>query len=423
MNKRLESKLNNLSIEDNKIDFFDLRDYLFTNKDYRTKGQLSMAIDFLSNKGVVIINVPDGDLVNVIRKKVDIKKNESEDIVDLEKDDDVDLSSDLDLFMGSEIEEEEEEVIEESSKNRYFNTNTTAFSLYLKDISNQDKQLLSSEQEIDLFTKLQQGDESIKDFLIESNLKLVVSIAKYYLKANSTMDLEDIVQEGNIGLMKAIDKFDPSLGYRFSTYATWWIKQSISRALSDQGRTIRLPVHLVDQALVFNKVHDILFYQSDGKEPTYEEIAKYANENGYNRKSKNSDGVRPPLTASDVEFYMHNYNSSPVSIDMKIGEDEDSCLIDFIEDTISESPWHYTEKKALRESLVKAMHKVLKEKEIKVIILRFGLDSHEPRTLQEVGEIIGVTRERIRQIEEKAKRKLRRVPELEGVILRRQHGV
>ena len=423
MNKRLESKLNNLSIEDNKIDFFDLRDYLFTNKDYRTKGQLSMAIDFLSNKGVVIINVPDGDLFNAIRKKVDIKKNESEDIVDLEKDDDVDLSSDLDLFMSSEIEEEEEEVIDESSKNRYFNTNTTAFSLYLKDISNQDKQLLSGEQEIDLFTKLQQGDESIKDFLIESNLKLVVSIAKYYLKANSTMDLEDIVQEGNIGLMKAIDKFDPSLRYRFSTYATWWIKQSISRALSDQGRTIRLPVHLVDQALVLNKVYDILFYQSDGKEPTYEEIAKYANENGYNRKSKKSGGVRLPLTASDVEFCMGNYNSCPVSIDMKIGEDEDSCLRDFIEDTISESPWHYTEKKALRESLVKAMRKVLTEREIKVIILRFGLDSNEPRTLQEVGEIIGVTRERIRQIEEKAKRKLRRVPELEGVILRRQHGV
>ena len=419
MNKRLESKLNNLSIEDNKIDFFDLRDYLFTNKDYRTKGQLSMAIDFLSNKGVVIINVPDGDLVNAIHKKVDIKKNESEDIVDLEKDDDVDLLSDLDLFMSSEIEEEEKEVIEESSKNRYFSTNTTTFSLYLKDISNQDIQLLSSEQEIDLFTKLQQGDESVKDFLIESNLKLVVSIAKHYLKANSTMDLEDIVQEGNIGLMKAIDKFDPSLGYRFSTYATWWIKQSISRALSDQGRTIRLPVHLVDQALVLNKVYDILFYQSDGKEPTHEEIAKYANENGYNRKSKNSDGVKLPLTASDVEFCMHNYNSYPVSIDMKIGEDEDSCLIDFIEDTISESPWHHTEKKALRESLVKAMYKVLNEREIKVIILRFGLDSNEPRTLQEVGEIIGVSRERIRQIEEKAKRKLRRVPELEGVILRR----
>ncbi len=116
---------------------------------------------------------------------------------------------------------------------------------------------------------------------------------------------------------------------------------------------------------------------------------------------------------------MNNYNTSPVSLDMKIGEDEESCLGDFIEDTISESPWHYTEKKALRESLVKAMHKVLTEREIKVIILRFGLDGGEPRTLQEVGDIIGVTRERIRQIEEKAKIKLRRVPELEGVILRR----
>ena len=415
MNKRLESKLNNLFIKDNTIDFFDLRDYLFTNKDYRTNGQLSVAIDFLSNKGVAIANVPDGDLVNAIRKKAEIKKNENEDIVDLESDD-IDLSSDLDLFMSNEIEEETE-TADESSKNRYFDANAGAFSLYLRDITNQDRQILSGEQEIELFTKLRQGDDSIKDFLIESNLKLVISITKYYLRTtNSTMDLEDIIQEGNMGLMTAIDKFDPSLGYKFSTYAIWWIKQFISRALSNQGRTIRLPVHLVEQALVLNKVHDILFYQSNGKEPTYEEIAKYANENGYNRKSKNSDGVRLPLTPRNVELCMNNYNSSPVSLDMPIGEYEDSCLGDFIEDTISESPWHRTEKTALRDGLVRAMLKVLTEREIKVIILRFGLDRGEPRTLQEVGEIIGVTRERIRQIEIKATRKLRRVQELQGVL-------
>ena len=415
MNKRLESKLNNLFIKDNTIDFFDLRDYLFTNKDYRTNGQLSVAIDFLSNKGVAIANVPDGDLVNAIRKKAEIKKNENEDIVDLESDD-IDLSSDLDLFMSNEIEEETE-TVDESSKNRYFDANAGAFSLYLRDITNQDRQILSGEQEIELFTKLRQGDDSIKDFLIESNLKLVISITKYYLRTtNSTMDLEDIIQEGNMGLMTAIDKFDPSLGYKFSTYAIWWIKQFISRALSNQGRTIRLPVHLVEQALVLNKVHDILFYQSNGKEPTYEEIAKYANENGYNRKSKNSDGVRLPLTPRNVELCMNNYNSSPVSLDMPIGEYEDSCLGDFIEDTISESPWHRTEKTALRDGLVRAMCKVLTEREIKVIILRFGLDRGEPRTLQEVGEIIGVTRERIRQIEIKATRKLRRVQELQGVL-------
>jgi len=415
MNKRLESKLNNLFIKDDTIDFFDLRDYLFTNKDYRTNGQLSMAIDFLSDKGVDITNVPNGDLVNAIRKKAEIKKNENEDIIDLESDD-IDLSSDLDLFMSNEIEEEETETIDEASKNRHFGANAGAFSLYLKDINNQDRQILSSEQEIELFTKLRQGDDSVKDFLIESNLKLVVSITKHYLRTNSTMDLEDIIQEGNIGLMKAIDKFDPSLGYKFSTYAIWWIKQFISRALSNQGRTIRLPVHLVEQALVLNKVHDILFYQSNGKEPTYEEIAKYANENGYNRKSKNSDGVRLPLTTQDVELCMNNYNSSPVSINMPIGEYEDSCLGDFIEDTISESPWHLTEKNVLQDSLVRAMRKVLTEREIEVIILRFGLYRGEPRTLQEVGEIIGVTRERIRQIEIKATRKLRRVQELQGVL-------
>jgi len=415
MNKRLESKLNNLFIKDDTIDFFDLRDYLFTNKDYRTNGQLSMAIDFLSDKGVDIINVPNGDLVNARRKKAEIKKNENEDIIDLESDD-IDLSSDLDLFMSNEIEEEETETIDEASKNRHFGANAGAFSLYLKDINNQDRQILSSEQEIELFTKLRQGDDSVKDFLIESNLKLVVSITKHYLRTNSTMDLEDIIQEGNIGLMKAIDKFDPSLGYKFSTYAIWWIKQFISRALSNQGRTIRLPVHLVEQALVLNKVHDILFYQSNGKEPTYEEIAKYANENGYNRKSKNSDGVRLPLTTQDVELCMNNYNSSPVSINMPIGEYEDSCLGDFIEDTISESPWHLTEKNVLQDSLVRAMRKVLTEREIEVIILRFGLYRGEPRTLQEVGDIIGVTRERIRQIEIKATRKLRRVQELQGVL-------
>lgn len=412
MNKRLESKLNNLFIKDDTIDFFDLRDYLFTNKDYRTNGQLSMAIDFLSDKGVAIVNVPDGDLVNAIRKKAEIKKNENEDIIDLESDD-IDLSSDLDLFMSNEIEEEETETVDEASKNRQFGANAGAFSLYLKDIINQDRQILSGEQEIELFTKLRQGDDSVKDFLIESNLKLVVSITKHFLRANSTMDLEDIIQEGNMGLMTAIDKFDPSLGYKFSTYATWWIKQFISRALSNQGRTIRLPVHLVEQALVLNKVHDILFYQSNGKEPTYEEIAKYANENGYNRKSKNSDGVRLPLTPRNVELCMNNYNSSPVSINMPIGEYEDSCLGDFIEDTISESPWHLTEKNVLQDSLIRAMRKVLTEREIEVIILRFGLYRGEPRTLQEVGEIIGVTRERIRQIEITAIRKLRRVQELQ----------
>ena len=413
MNYKLKRRLDHIisDLGDKKITLEELTVLLSTNKEYNTPYQLNKAVIYLTDHNK--IQTPK---IEELISKDENTVVENEDIVDLEKDDDVDLLSNLDLFVSSEVEEEEEETIDESSKNRYFGPNVGAFSLYLKDISNQDKQLLSSEQEIDLFTKLQQGDGSIKDLLIESNLKLVVSIAKYYLKANSTMDLEDLVQEGNIGLMRAIDKFDPSLGYRFSTYATWWIKQSISRALSDQGRTMRLPVHLVEQALVLNKVHDILFYQSNGKEPTYEEIAKYANENGYNRKSKNSDGVRLPLTPRNVELCMNNYNSSPVSLDMPIGEYEDSCLGDFIEDTISESPWHRTEKTALRDGLVRAMRKVLTEREIKVIILRFGLDRGEPRTLQEVGEIIGVTRERIRQIEIKATRKLRRVQELQGVL-------
>lgn len=407
MNYKLKRRLDRIisDLGDKKITLEELTTLLSTNKEYNTPYQLNEAVTYLAEHN----KMPTPKI------KEPSSKDENEDIIDLESDD-IDLSSDLDLFMSNEIEEEETETVDEASKNRLFDANAGAFSLYLKDITNQDRQILSSEQEIELFTKLRQGDDSIKDFLIESNLKLVVSITKHFLKANSTIDLEDLVQEGNMGLMTAIDKFDPSLGYKFSTYATWWIKQFISRALSNQGRTIRLPVHLVEQALVLNKVHDILFYQSNGKEPTYEEIAKYANENGYNRKSKNSDGVRSPLTPRNVELCMNNYNSSPVSLDMPIGEYEDSCLGDFIEDTISESPWHRTEKTALRDSLVRAMLKVLTEREIKVIILRFGLDRDEPRTLQEVGDIIGVSRERIRQIEIKATRKLRRVQELRGVF-------
>lgn len=407
MNYKLKRRLDNIisDLGDKKITLEELTTLLSTNKEYNTPYQLNEAVTYLAEHN----KMPTPKI------KEPSSKDENEDIIDLESDD-IDLSSDLDLFMSNEIEEEETETVDEASKNRLFDANAGAFSLYLKDITNQDRQILSSEQEIELFTKLRQGDDSIKDFLIESNLKLVVSITKHFLKANSTIDLEDLVQEGNMGLMTAIDKFDPSLGYKFSTYATWWIKQFISRALSNQGRTIRLPVHLVEQALVLNKVHDILFYQSNGKEPTYEEIAKYANENGYNRKSKNSDRVRSPLTPRNVELCMNNYNSSPVSLDMPIGEYEDSCLGDFIEDTISESPWHRTEKTALRDSLVRAMLKVLTEREIKVIILRFGLDRDEPRTLQEVGDIIGVSRERIRQIEIKATMKLRRVQELQGLL-------
>ena len=255
--------------------------------------------------------------------------------------------------------------------------------MYLKEIGKVD--LLDSDREIVLAEKMANGDEEAKNILVESNLRLVVSIAKRYVGRG--MFFLDLIQEGNLGLMKAVEKFDYTKGYKFSTYATWWIRQAITRAIADQARTIRIPVHMVE---TINKVLRVSrqLLQELGREATTEEIAAEMN-----------------MTPERVRDIM-KLAQEPVSLETPIGEEEDSHLGDFIPDDDAPAPQDSASYTLLKEEIAEVLH-TLTPREEAVLRLRFGLDDGHTRTLEEVGEVFQITRERIRQIEAKALRKLR----------------
>ena len=255
--------------------------------------------------------------------------------------------------------------------------------MYLKDIGKVP--LLSTEEEAELAKRMLDGDEDAKQKLSEANLRLVVSIAKRYVGRG--MLFLDLIQEGNLGLMKAVEKFDYTKGFKFSTYATWWIRQAITRAIADQARTIRIPVHMVETINRQVRAQRALL-QELGREPTPEEIGEYM-------------GI-PAEKVVEIQKIAQD----PVSLETPIGEEEDSHLVDFIEDTKTIAPVDMAAQSMLREQLIAALHK-LTPREEKVIRLRYGLDDGRQRTLEEVGKEFNVTRERIRQIEAKALRKLR----------------
>ncbi len=255
--------------------------------------------------------------------------------------------------------------------------------MYLKEIGRIN--LLSSDEEFEYARLAEEGDEYAKKMLAESNLRLVVSIAKRYVGRG--MLFLDLIQEGNIGLMKAVEKFDPSKGYKFSTYATWWIRQAITRAIADQARTIRIPVHMVETINKLARVQRQLT-QELNREPTEEEIAK-----------------KIGLSVEKVRE-VYKISQDPVSLETPIGEEDDSHLGDFIKDERTMSPEEYATIEMLKEELSGVLL-TLTEREEKVLRLRFGLDDGQCRTLEEVGQVFNVTRERIRQIEAKALRKLR----------------
>ena len=255
--------------------------------------------------------------------------------------------------------------------------------MYLKEIGKVP--LLSPDEEIELAKKIELGDEEAKKKLAESNLRLVVSIAKRY--AGRGMQLLDLIQEGNLGLIKAVEKFDYRKGYKFSTYATWWIRQAITRAIADQARTIRIPVHMVETINRLVRTQRQLV-QKLGREATPEELAKELD--------------MPVERVRDIM----KISQDPVSLETPIGEEEDSHLGDFIQDNNVEVPADAATYTLLHEQLMDVLS-TLTEREQKVLRLRFGLDDGRPRTLEEVGRQFNVTRERIRQIEAKALRKLR----------------
>ena len=255
--------------------------------------------------------------------------------------------------------------------------------MYLKEIG--QIKLLTMDEELALADRILDGDESAKSVLAEANLRLVVSIAKRYVGRG--MLFLDLIQEGNIGLMKAVEKFDVSKGYKFSTYATWWIRQAITRAIADQARTIRVPVHMVETINKLARVQRQLTLELN-REPSEQELAKKMN--------MSVDKVRD----------IYKISQEPVSLETPIGEEDDSHLGDFIKDERNMSPEEYATNEMLKDEISEVLL-TLTEREEKVIRLRFGLEDGKSRTLEEVGQMFGVTRERIRQIEAKALRKLR----------------
>ena len=307
---------------------------------------------------------------------------------DVSKADDFDLLDDDDDLMLSDDDIPSDQDLKDLSK---FVTGDVkvndSVKIYLKEIG--VVPLLTAQQESEIAQRIANGDEEAKHELINANLRLVISIAKHYVGRG--MPFLDLIQEGNMGLIKAVEKFDYTKGFKFSTYATWWIRQAITRAIADQARTIRIPVHMVETINKITKAQRQLV-QELGRDPTAEEI------------SEKLGGV---LSADRIRE-IQRVNQEPVSLETPIGEEDDSRLADFVEDKDAISPSDYTTMVLLKQELYEVMKETLNEREEKVLRLRYGLDDNHPRTLEEVGKEFGVTRERIRQIEAKAIKSLRK---------------
>lgn len=360
LNEKLQGLLKLAKAKKNTLQMSEINDYFAS--DNLTDDELDEVMNFLDKNNVDVMYV-----------------SEEEDMENL--DDDLDFPPVLD---DDELLEEEEEDLENIDLSVPEGVSTDdPVRMYLKEIGSIP--LLSGEEEIELAKRIEQGDVDAKQKLAESNLRLVVSIAKRYVGRG--MSFLDLIQEGNLGLIKAAEKFDYRKGYKFSTYATWWIRQAITRAIADQARTIRIPVHMVETINKIIRAQRALT-QKLGREPSPQEIAKEVN--------MPADKVREVLKISQ----------EPVSLETPIGEEEDSHLGDFIPDDNEPVPAEAAEYAVLKEQLNEVLD-TLTDREQKVLRLRFGLDDGRARTLEEVGKEFNVTRERIRQIEAKALRKLR----------------
>ena len=365
--KIIETLMSKAKGNKNSIDMGEVQDMV---KDLSlTEEQMESFLLLLENKGLEVIPTVDEDALKKLEKGVE-KEDTEDELLALEDEDfskeedgeDIDLDA-VDLLEGIGTED--------------------PVRMYLKEIGTVP--LLTAEEEYSLAMKKQEGDEYAKQRLIEANLRLVVSIAKRY--TGRGMSFLDLVQEGNLGRIKGVEKLDPEKGFKLSTYATWWIRQSVTRALADQARTIRVPVHMVETINKMSKMQRKLTLEL-GYEPSVKELAEHLD-----------------MTEEKVQEIMQ-IAREPASLETPIGEEDDSNLGDFVADANVLSPEGNVESVMLREHIDSLLDD-LKERERQVIVLRFGLEDGHPRTLEEVGREFNVTRERIRQIEAKALRKLR----------------
>ena len=342
------------------------------------------AIKALVEKGKAVGKLTTQEIDNAILE-LDMDMDELDKLYELIETNNIELIDDLDDMAQDAITDETD--MAKSDDGGANDNKAVAMDdpvrVYLKEIGRVP--LLTSEEEIELSIRIADGDAKAKQRLAEANLRLVVSIAKRYVGRG--MQFLDLIQEGNLGLIKAVEKFDYTKGFKFSTYATWWIRQAITRAIADQARTIRIPVHMVETINKVKKTSSQLLHKN-GHDPSAEEIAQ--------ELDMAPDKVREILRLAQ----------EPVSLETPIGEEEDSHLGDFIPDDEALSPADAASISLLKEQLAEVL-KTLTPREEKVLSLRFGLEDGHPRTLEEVGKEFNVTRERIRQIEAKALRKLR----------------